>query len=540
MTTTADAVVIGAGPNGLVAANMLADAGWDVVCLEAEPEPGGAVRTAEFTAPGYRSDMFSAFYPLTKASKVVGALGLEQFGLRWLRAPAALACPTPDGRCAVIGSTVEETATSVSAFAPGDGDGWRRLMATWAQVGDEMVDALRMHFPPVRPALRVLRAAGGRGTLDLARMALLTARRLGEELFEGEGGRLLVASNALHSDLGPETAAGGVFGWLLCGLAQQVGFPEPEGGPGGLTAALVRRFEAAGGALRCSAPVEHIEVAGGRATGVRLAGGEVVTARRAVLADVAAPKLYRSMLDPSVVPAQLLDDLDRFQWDMATVKVDWALSAPVPWAAEGARRACTVHIADSLDALTRWSADLATGTVPAEPFLLVGQHSMTDPSRMPPGGESAWAYTHVPRTVRRDALGRITGAWDEADTLAMVSRIEERIESRAPGFVDSIVGRHVMTPPGLQSRDGNLDWGAINGGTAALHQQLVFRPVPGLARPETFLDGLYLASAGMHPGGGVHGSCGANAAHAALAAAPVRALWRRAQERLRDGTPLGG
>ncbi|HET9691789.1 MAG TPA: NAD(P)/FAD-dependent oxidoreductase [Acidimicrobiales bacterium] len=536
---TVDAIVIGSGPNGLVAANQLTDAGWDVVVLEAQPEPGGAVRTAEFTAPGYRSDMFSAFYPLSAASKVIGGLHLEDHGLRWLRAPAALATPTPDGRCAVIGGSVEETAESLDAYAAGDGDGWRRLMEPWHRVGEEFLDALLQPFPPVRPALRLVRRAGGRGTVDLARMALLTARRMGEELFAGQGGRLLVASNALHSDLGPEAAAGGLFGWLLCALAQVVGFPEPEGGAGGLTDALVRRLTAGGGQLRCSAPVAAITVAGGRATGVRLASGETVEARRAVLADVAAPALYRSLLGPGVVPRRLLDDLERFQWDMATVKVDWALSAPVPWAAEGARRACTVHVADSVDSLTRWSADLACSTVPAQPFLLVGQHAMTDPTRMPPGCETAWAYTHVPRDIRADALGRITGRWDDADTSAMLERIEDRIESRAPGFRDLVVGRHVMTPPGLQGNDGNLDWGAINGGTAALHQQLVFRPVPGLARPETFLDGLYLASAGMHPGGGVHGSCGANAASAALAAAPVRFAWRHAQERVRRGRPLG-
>lgn len=533
-----DAVVIGAGPNGLVAANLLVDAGWDVEVLEGQPEPGGAVRTAEFTLPGYRHDRYSAFYPLSLASKVIGGLHLEEHGLRWLRAPAALAHPTLDGRCAVIGPDLDATAASLDQYAPGDGDGWRRLMRPWERIGPDMVDALLLPWPPVRSASRVFRKAGGRGSLDLARMVVVPARRMGEEHFDGQGGRLLIAGNALHSDLGPEAAGSGLFGWLLCALAQHVGFPEPEGGAGGLTDALVRRLESKGGRLRTSSPVEAVTVVGGRATGVRIAGGETVTASRAVLADVAAPHLYRQLLGPDVVPPSLLADLEQFQWDQGTVKVDWALSAPVPWTAPGARTAGTVHVADSVDDLTKWSADLSCNTVPARPFLLFGQHAMTDPTRMPPGCETAWAYTHVPRTVERDSAGRVTGGWGPDDTAAMVERIEARVEALAPGFTDSIVCRHVFVPPGMMADDANLDGGAINGGTSALHQQLFFRPLPGLGRPETFVDGLYLASSGQHPGGGVHGSCGANAAHAAMAPAPVRRLWRIAQERVRSGRPL--
>jgi phytoene dehydrogenase-like protein len=211
-------------------------------------------------------------------------------------------------------------------------------------------------------------------------------------------------------------------------------------------------------------------------------------------------------------------DLKRFQWDAGTVKVDWALNAPVPWSAADARQAGTVHLADSLDHLTRWSADLATHTVSARPFLLFGQQSMTDPTRQPPGAETAWAYTHVPRQIRQDEGGDISGKWDADDEEAIADRIECRIEEFAPGFRTSIRGRHVFTPPKFEASDANLNGGAINGGTSQLHQQLIFRPVPGRGRSGTFVDGLYLASASAHPGGGVHGACGANAASAALVA----------------------
>ena len=222
------------------------------------------------------------------------------------------------------------------------------------------------------------------------------------------------------------------------------------------------------------------------------------------------------------------------------MKVDWALSSPVPWSAPDARRAGTVHIADSLNDLTRWSADLATHTLPARPFLLFGQQSMTDHTRQPAGAETAWAYTHVPRRIDRDAGNEISGRWDISDEEAMIERIERRIEELAPGFRASIIGRHVLTPKSLQTVDANLQGGAINGGTAQLHQQLVLRPVRGLGRPGTFIDGLFLASASAHPGGGVHGACGANAARAALAGSWTRkplALLGPHQRRVQDRAP---
>ena len=524
-----DAVVIGSGPNGLVAANLLSDAGWQVLVVEARGSPGGAVRSGELTLPGFRHDLFSGFYPLAAASPVIARLNLEEHGLRWLRAPLALAHPTPDGSCAVIASDVEQTTASLEAYHGGDGAGWRTLMDPYRSYGQGFVDALLSPFPPLRPGLRLARQLGWSGALDLARLGVIPARRLAEEHFGGEGGALLLAGNALHTDLSPEAAGSGLFGWLLCGLAQHVGFPVPQGGSGELTASLVRRMEAAGGQLRCDTPVVRVIVRDGRAIGVRTADGEEIEATRAVLADVSAPDLYTVLLADVELPSRLARDLGRFQWDAGTVKVDWALSAPIPWSAPDARQAGTVHVADDLNELSRWAADLATRTVPAKPFLLVGQQSMTDSTRQPPGAETAWAYTHVPRRIDRDTAGEVSGRWDGDDEAAMVERIEARMEERAPGFRRLILARHVFTPATLATADTNLNGGAINGGTSQLHQQLVFRPTPGSGRPGTFVAGLYLASASAHPGGGVHGSCGSNAARAALSAARLAGFARRPQ-----------
>lgn len=514
----ADAVVVGAGPNGLVAANILADAGWDVLVLEAQPEPGGAVRSAQLTRPGFVHDLFSAFYPLAAASPVIRSLELESFGLQWRRAPLVLAHPVPDGRCAALSMDVDQTAASLDAFAGGDGDGWRRLYGLWEGVGDTFVDAMLSPFPPLVAAARLVAKLGRTGTLRFARHCALSVRRMAEEEFSGPGGGLLLAGNALHTDTSPEAAGSGLVGWMLACAGQQHGFPVPEGGAGELTGALVRRLASRGGHLRCGARATGVQVRRGRAVGVTVADGHDVTARRAVLADVGAPALYLDLVGAEHLPPGLVADLGRFQYDHSTFKVDWALRAPIPWSAEAARRAGTVHVAASFDHLTRYSAELAMGLLPRHPFLVLGQMTTADPTRSPPGTEAVWAYTHVPQRVRGDAAGQLGGTWDEASTEAFCERVQAQVEALAPGFADLVLDRHVLAPPALARADENLVGGAVNGGTSQAHQQLVFRPVPGLGRAETPISRLYLASASAHPGGGVHGAPGANAARAALAA----------------------
>ncbi len=536
MTDTYDAVVVGSGPNGLVAANHLADHGWSVIVLEAAPDPGGAVRSAEAIEPGFVNDLCSAFYPLGAASPAIADLELEQHGLRWRHSPTVLAHPSIDGSCPVLSRSLDDTAASLDRHHPGDGDAWRALYQRWTDLQPRLLEAFVGPFPPVRAAAGLAFSQPPRDLARLARFALLPARRMGEEEFGGPAARRLLAGLALHADLSPESTLGGFMGWLLMALGQDVGFPVPEGGAGRLTGAMVDRLATRGGAVMCDAPVVGIRVEGGRAVGVELADGSPIRARRAVLADVSAPVLYRSLVDAEHLPSGVLADIDRFHWDDATFKVDWTLDGPIPWLAPEARTAGTVHLVEGVDELTVISSELARGLVPAHPFLLIGQQSMTDPSRQPAGKETAWAYTHLPQTIRGDAGGELVGDWSDADVTAFCARVEARIETMAPGFTDLIRGRHVQTPPAFHDENANLHRGAINGGTAQLHQQLIFRPVPGLGRPGTPVRSLFLASSSAHPGGGVHGAPGRNAARAAMAAdlrrlAPVR----RALRGLRDG-----
>ncbi|WP_326595515.1 phytoene desaturase family protein [Streptomyces sp. NBC_01803] len=519
MSGAPDVIVVGAGPNGLVAANLLADAGWHVLVLEAEDEPGGAVRSDRGVHPDYISDMFSAFYPLAVASPALTGLDLERWGLTWSHAPAVLANPLPDGRCAVLYRDQERTAANLETFAPGDGEAYLRLLERWDRLDPDLLRALLTPFPPVRPAAALLRRARAAGGLRLLRTLTLSARRLGEEEFHGPGAPLLLTGSALHADFFPESFGSGLFGWLLVMLGQQHGWPVPVGGAGQLTAALVRRLEARGGTLRLGTPVAEVVVRDGRCLGVRTADGEPLFAARAVLADVPAPALYGGLVGWDHLPARLRDDIRRFQWDHATLKVDWALSRPIPWASPEAAEGGTVHIADSVDHLTRHSADLTTGVLPEHPAAVLGQMTTADPTRSPAGTESAWAYVHVPRGIPAAVLRG-----------TMADRLEAAVERLAPGFRDTIRDRRVLAPTDLEALDRGLVGGALNGGTASPHQQLFFRPVPGSGRPETPVAGLFLASSSAHPGGGVHGACGANAARAALRSQwPVVRHLRRAR-----------
>lgn len=521
-----DAVVIGAGPNGLVAANLLADAGWDVLVLEEQPQVGGAVRSDRAVHPDFVHDTFSAFYPLAAASPVLAALDLERHGLQWRHAPAVLGHAGPDGSWTLVHRDPAVTADLLDHERPGDGAAWLALLDRWHRIGPALVDSLLTPWPPVRAGARAVAALPAAGGIDLVRRLLAPAatvldRPLAGHRFGGRGARLLVAGNAAHADIGIGEPGSGLIGLLLSMLGQTVGFPVPAGGAGRLGEALLARLETAGGRTVCGARVQRVLVEGGRATGV-VVGGARVRARRAVLAAVGVHQLAERLLGADLVPPCWLARVRAFRLDPGTVKVDWALSGPVPWAAEPRYAPGTVHLGGDLDELRGYQDQLAGGLLPDRPLLLLGQMSTADPTRSPAGGESVWAYTHVPQRVRGDAAGELDGDWDGGDDERFADRMQALIEAAAPGFGSRVLARRVLSPPELHRRDANLVGGALNGGSAALDQQAVFRPVAGSGRPTTPVRGLFLASASAHPGGAVHGACGANAARAALAADRVR------------------
>ena len=494
-----DAIVLGSGPNGLTAATTLARRGWKVLVLEAQGRPGGACYSAELTLPGYIHDVGAAFFPFADDSPAFRALDLTGSGLRWANAPRESCHPAPDGSCVTISRDPEQSAISFGE----DGPAWRRLALWRRAMGDRLAAALLAPLPGIGPALRL----GPYHLAWLMREGLGTTAGFALRQFRTEAARRVVPALALHVDLGPDDAAGAGLGLVLAFLASGPGFRIPVGGARSITHALLRRLEEAGGALRLNARVEKILVRNGRAVAVRTHDGDEIAAGRAVLADVGPPALFHRLVQECPQTAGLRRRMTRFRYGWGTFKMDWALSGPVPWASAEARESAVVHAGDSVADLRTFTHQVRAGRLPDNPYLVIGQQSLADPSRAPAGGHTLWAYSRVPSSVE--------GGWAPCRE-PFADRIEQRLGGLAPGFRGLIRARAVFSPDDLQAMDENLVGGDLGGGSAHLDQQLFFRPAFPYFGHRMPVRGLYLASASAHPGAGVHGACGYNAALAAL------------------------
>lgn len=496
-----DAVVIGSGPNGLCAAAHLARAGLSVTVLEASATPGGAVQSKELTLAGFTHDIGAAFFPFGQTSPALLPLELTGAGLVWKHAPMDSAHPAPDGTCAAIARDLE---ASVQAFGE-DGDAWRKIALWHRNTRDRLLNALLSTPPAIGPMLRL----GIGGLIRLARVALSSGRGYSQSMFRTEAARRVIPGLALHTDIGPDDSCGAVVGFMLAVLASSGGFAVPEGGAGSITKALLRRIDEGGGRVVCGARVAKILVRNGRAVAVRTESGDEIQASRAILADVGAPALYLRLLEGARPPGRIERAMRRFRHGFGTFKMDWALDGPVPWSNEIAARSAVIHAGDSLDDLSAFTGEVRSGALPSHPYLVIGQQSLADPTRAPLGRHTLWAYSRVPSIPRE-------GSWEgRRDEFA--DRIEARIEELAPGFRKRILARAIFAPPDLERMNENLVGGDLGGGSADIRNQLIFRPVFPYFRYRTPFRGLYLASSYAHPGAGVHGACGRNAALAALA-----------------------
>jgi phytoene dehydrogenase-like protein len=497
-----DAIVIGAGPNGLAAAIRLAEAGRSVVVLEAADHYGGAVRTEELTLPGFHHDTFSSVYPAAAASPVFERMPLAEHGLEWVHPAACYATPLPDGVPApALYRSMQQTVESLDAVRAGDGAAWERFATPLLGAWDALRATMLSGFPPVGGPLKLLTQAGPIGTLKFTRLLAESSVGLARRLFESGDSRAWLHGAAMHGDTPPGQPGGAIAAAYLNLLGHAVGWPSPRGGAGRLADALVGYLTTLGGEVRTGARVERLIVSGGRAVGAGIAGGEEVRAG-IVVADV-MPHALAAMAGDAL-HGWYAAMLKHYEYGPSTLKVDWALDGPIPWTDPTVREAGTVHVGGSEDELLA-TIERAEHGLPERPFLLLGQQSVADPTRAPKGKHTAWAYTHGPQS----------GVDWEAEAQRHVERVEEQVERYAPGFRDRVLVRHILSPAMLEARNANLVGGDVGGGSYKL-RQIVFRPVPSVSPYRTPVKGLFLGSAATFPGGAVHGVPGDAAARAAL------------------------
>ena len=470
-----DAVVVGAGPNGLAAAIILAQRGLSVHLIEAADHVGGGCRTEELTLPGFHHDVGATVLPFGTGSRFFRAFAADAAGVEFVHAPAPLAHPLDGTDAILLERSISDTAAGLGADAGRYGHVFTPL-TVHAQ------DLLDQFLGPLRPPRHPLQTAA------FGVPALMPAALLARTLFRGARARAVFAGMAAHSMMSLDSLASASIGLVMGMVAHSVGWPVVRGGTGSLSAALAARLTALGGTIETGRTISSLREL--PPSGIHLLN--LVPRDIEAICGDALPQRYRRRLR-------------RYRYGPGLYKLDWALDGPIPWSDARCARAATVHLGGAFEDVVASENTVAAGGHPERPFVILVQPSLFDPTRAPHGRHTAWAYCHVPNGSRVD----------------MTARIEAQVERFAPGFLDRVIGRHSMDTAALEAYDANLVGGDINGGLFSLGQ-LFTRPAPRIDPYTTPNPRIFICSAATPPGGGVHGMCGWWAARSALHALDSR------------------
>ncbi len=526
-----DVVVVGSGVNGLACAALLAKAGRRVCVLERNDWFGGAIKTAELTKPGFQHDVFSAWHPLWVGGAAHARLGadLARHGLEYVNTDHPTATLFPDGEAAFLLRTADENAAELDRHERGDGDAWRSMLDEFFPNADLAFGVLGTELwsrHGAGLALRAYRRLGRRGTAEFTAHLLMSARDWLTGTFSSPRAHGLLAPWVLHTGLGPDAAASGYMAAVLAVAVQEGGMPIPVGGGARLADALVALIREHGGTCETGVDVTHVITRDGRAAGVEIDPGDVYRADT-VVCNVTPTQLYGRLLGH--VPLDVAHQAKRFRYGRAEMQVHFALSQPPRW--EGDDRlaqTAIVHLTPGLDGVSRAVNEAERGLLPAEATVVVGQPLTMDPSRAPEGRGLLWIQLQeLPWHVKGDAAGELSvggGEWTPTLRERYADRIQARLAKHIPNLESALLARTVLSPGDLAAANINLVNGDPYGGSLALDQNFLWRPLAGAPGHRTFIEGVWHVGASTHPGPGLGAGSGTLVADAILEPAAPRRL----------------
>jgi phytoene dehydrogenase-like protein len=529
-----DAIVVGSGVNGLACAALLAKGGWNVCVLERNDWFGGAIKTDEITKPGFKHDVFSAWHPLWVGGAAHAQLGadLARHGLEYVNTELPTGTLYPDGEAAFLLRTADANAAELDRHHAGDGDAWRALLGEFFPNADLAFGILGTELwsrHGASLALKATRRLGRRGALDFTGGLLVSARDWLEQTFDSERAHGLLAPWVLHTGLGPDAAASGYMAQVIAVAVQEGGMPIPLGGGARLAEALVAFIREQGGTCETGVDVAGVLVRNGRASGVKTADGNTFGARH-VICNVTPTQLYERLLPG--VPADVLRQARGFRYGRSEMQIHFALSEPPQW--EGDDRlgsTAIVHVTPGLDGVSRAVNEAERGLLPAEATVVVGQPLTMDASRAPDGRGLLWVQLQeLPWHVKGDAAGELDpgdGSWTPELRERYADRIQARLARHIPNLEASILGRTSLSPADLQAANMNLVHGDPYGGSLALDQNFLWRPLGRAPGHRTFVDGAWHIGASTHPGPGLGAGSGALVAAALLEGPLTERLTKR-------------